>query len=157
MGSFDNFGGLNLNECEPKDWYVVFHPTSPKWWIRWLAFGRFKHVSCFGFVERAQSWAFFEFHLDRTRIMIVGDHEADILIGNFIEGNTIVRLAKPLGQDLNVNMAAGAWCVPAVAHIVGVKTCTLRPDAFFRQCLAKGGELMFAEGRENEAQDRKQA
>lgn len=147
-------GGLRADDCEPTDWHIVFHAHSPKRWIRWLAMGRFKHVSCFGFVERAQSWVFFEFHLDRTRIMVVGDHEADIMIGEFIHGNTVVRLAKPLGQELNINMTAGAWCVPAVAHIVGVKSCALRPDAFFRQCLAKGGELLFGEGVGNEAENR---
>lgn len=143
MGSNPIFqGGLRLDACEPADWYVSFDPFSPRRWIRWLARGKFKHVSCFGFVERAQSWVFFDFHLDRSRIFVVGDHEANALIGEYSTGKTVVRLAKPLGQELNINMAAGAWCVPAVAHIVGIKTCTLRPDAFFRQCLANGGEIM---------------
>jgi hypothetical protein len=147
-------GGLRLDDCEPADWYVSFDPATNRPWVSRLAWGRFKHVSCFGFVPRAQSWVFFDYHLDRSRIFIVGDHEADIMIGEYSTGKTVVRMAKPIGQELNINMAAGAWCVPAVAHIIGVRTCALRPDALFRQCLANGGEIIGPEGRENEEGER---
>jgi hypothetical protein len=151
VDSNDSFSGLRLEDCEPKDWYVVFDPAPTRRWINWLAWGRFKHVACFGFIARAQTWAFFDFHLDRSRIFVVGDHEADKLIGHYSIGKTVVRMAKPLGRELDVNLALGGWCVPAVAHIVGLRTCTLRPDALFRQCLANGGEIIRPDESENEA------
>ncbi|TBY41599.1 hypothetical protein [Rhizobium leguminosarum] len=151
MDSDSSFSGLKLEDCEPSDWYVAFDPWSDRRWIRWLALGRFKHVSCFGFVERAQTWAFFDFHLDRSRIFVVGDHEADKLIGHYSTGKTVVRMAKPIGRELDVNISFGGWCVPAVAHIIGIRTSALRPDALFRQCLANGGEIIRPEEHENEA------
>jgi hypothetical protein len=144
---FDGFGdGLKLADCEPTDWFVAFHPDSPTWWVRWLACGRFKHVSVMGFVPRAQTWAFFDFQMDRSRIYLIGNHEADAALGHFAAGNTIVRMARPIGQELNLNMSVGLWCVPAAAHILGLKSCALRPDALFRQCLANGGEIIDESG-----------
>lgn len=146
MGSDVLPGGLKILDCEPKDWYVVFDPVASAKWIDWLACGRFKHVSCFGFVERAQTWVFFDFQLDRSRLYVVGNHEADILIGAYSTGKTVVRMATPLIPDYSKNWTTGLWCVPAVAHILGLKTCALRPDALFRQCLAQGGEIIGPEG-----------
>ncbi|MBX5001878.1 hypothetical protein HJB72_28560 [Rhizobium lentis] len=151
MDSDSGFSGLKLEDCEPTDWYVVFDPSSTRRWIRWLAWGRFKHVACFGFIPRAQTWAFFDLHLDRSRIFVVGDHEADKLIGHYSTGKTVVRMAKPLGRELDINLCVGGWCVPAVAHIIGLRTSALRPDALFRQCIANGGEIIRPDESENEA------
>lgn len=142
MGSEYESGAVRLSECEPKDWFVVFTEESDKWWIRWLARGRFKHVSCFGYVERAYSWVFYDFYLDRARISVVNDHEANALIGHYSSSGTVVRMARPIGREAEVNLRSGWWCVPAVAHIIGLKSCALRPDALFRQCLANGGEII---------------
>lgn len=144
---FDGFGdGLKLTDCEPTDWFVAFHPDSPHWWVRALACGRFKHVSVMGFVERAQAWVLFDFQMDRSRVLIVGNHEADPVLAYFSGENTIVRMARPIGRELNLNMSVGLWCVPAAAHILGLKSCALRPDALFRQCLANGGEIISESG-----------
>lgn len=139
-------GGLKLADCEPTDWFVVFHPETTKWWIRWLAMGRFKHVSCFGFVERAQTWVFYDFHVDRARIYAVGDHESNAVLGYYSKDTVIVRMARPFLAEVKTNFPIGGWCVPAVAHIVGLRTCALRPDALFRQCLANGGEIIGEKG-----------
>jgi hypothetical protein len=145
VGFEAGFDGYRLSECEPKDWYAVFHPESTKWWIRWLARGRFKHVSVFGWVERANAWVFYDFQLDRARIYVVSNHEADLLIGHYSVSNTVVRMARRLGEEFDVNLRFGAWCVPAVAHILGIRTCALRPDTLFRHCLANGGEIIGPE------------
>lgn len=152
MGSDRVFGGLRLSECEPKDWFVVFQEYSPRRWIRWLARGRFKHVSVFGVVDRANSWVFYDFNLDRSRVYVVSNHEADIAIGHFIGDATVVRMARPIGREAEVNLRPGWWCVPAVAHILGLRSCALRPDALFRQCLAQGGEIIEPKGAQDEGQ-----
>ncbi|WP_457663986.1 hypothetical protein [Sinorhizobium medicae] len=153
MGSERAFGGLRLSECEPKDWFIVFHEDSPKWWIRWLARGRFKHVSVFGAVPRSNSWVFYDFNLDRSRVYVVADYESDIAIGHFASMGTVVRMARPFGREAEINLRPGWWCVPAVAHIVGLRGCALRPDALFRQCLAQGGEIIEPKGAENEGRE----
>jgi hypothetical protein len=142
--------GLRLSELEPKDWFVVFSEHTDKWWIRCLARGKYKHVSCFGYVDRAYSWVFYDFYLDRARVMLVGDHEVAPILGYFSDMGTVVRMARPIGREAEVNIRSGWWCVPAVAHIIGLKSCALRPDALFRQCLANGGEII---GGRNESEE----
>lgn len=151
MGSRDFDGGFRLSDCEPKEWFIVFHDHSPTWWIKWLACGRFKHVSIFGKVDRSASWIFYDFHLNKAHIMVVGDWEADAALGFFADQGTVVRFPRMFGDAKGFAMRPGWWCVPAVAHILGIKSCALRPDALFRQCLAKGGEIVGPEGQKNES------
>lgn len=150
MDSDDNRGGLPLDQCEPAEWFVVFHDSTSKWWVDWLAWGRFKHVSVFGKVPRSGSWVFYDFHTDRAHVMVVGDWEADIAIGYYSMCGTVVRFPRLLSDHGGVNFRPGLWCVPAVAHIIGLRTCALRPDALYRQCLAKGGEIIGSEGHGDE-------
>lgn len=142
MGSDIQSFGIKLSDCEPKDWFVVFCEDTDKWWIKLLSFGKYKHVAAFGYVERAYSWVFYDFHLDRARIYLVGDHEAADVLAYYDSMGTIVRMARPIGKEAEVNIRSGWWCVPAIAHIIGMKSCALRPDALFRQCLANGGEII---------------
>ncbi|EHK77699.1 hypothetical protein SM0020_12265 [Sinorhizobium meliloti CCNWSX0020] len=157
MDSDGGFGGFPLSDCEPKDWFAVFHENTSKWWIRWLARGRFKHVSVFGVVPRSNAWIFYEFSLDRARVYVVPDYDSGPVIGNFVGSGTVVRMARPIGRETEMNLRPGGWCVPAVAHILGIRGSALRPDTLFRQCLAQGGEIVVKpkgdedEGREAQA------
>jgi hypothetical protein len=36
----------------------------------------------------------------------------------------------------------GFWCVPAMAHLLGLKGTLFRPDALYRACLAQGGSIV---------------
>ncbi|MBW8285092.1 MAG: hypothetical protein K0M55_15990 [Rhizobium sp.] len=153
MDSENGLGGLRLGDCEPKDWFVVFHENRGRWWVDWLACGRFKHVSVFGKVERSGAWVFYDFHLDRAHIMVVGDWEADIAIGHYADMGTVVRFPRLLSNVGAFAFRPGWWCVPAVAHIIGLRTCALRPDALFRQCLANGGEIVGREGQNDDPEN----
>lgn len=146
-------GRLRLADCEPKEWFVVFHEQSSKWWVNLLAWGRFKHVSVFGKVERSGSWVFYDLHSDRAHVMVVGDWEADIALAYYSECGPVIRFPRLLADVSGFSFRPGFWCVPAVAHIIGLRTCALRPDALYRQCLAKGGELIGSKGRDDEGQN----
>lgn len=150
MDSNDLNARLALAECEPKEWFVVFHEASDRWWVNLLAWGRFKHVSVFGKVERTGAWIFHDLHADRTHMMVVGDWEADIAIAYYDQCGPIVRFPRLLSDASGFVARPGFWCVPAVAHIIGLRTCALRPDALYRQVLAKGGELIGSEGQHDE-------
>jgi hypothetical protein len=157
VGSNGALAGYRLSECEPKEWFVVFSEDSPKWWVRWLAWGRFKHVSVFGKVERSGAWVFYDVWLNRAQIMVVGDWEADAAIGYYASQGVIVRFPRLLADDHELSLRPGLWCVPAVAHILGIRSCALRPDRLFRQILAKGGQIVSSKGREDETEDRKRS
>lgn len=144
-GSGDYGLELPLAQCEPNDWYVVFHTEAARKWVDWLAWGRFKHVSVFGHVPRCSAWAFYEWHFGQAKIWVVADCEADPLIGHFSERGVVVRLAKQYNVAGRMILRPGAWCVPAVAHILGIRSCALRPDTLFQHVLANGGEIVAGE------------
>jgi hypothetical protein len=144
VDSSDLNGSLPLAHCEPKEWFIVFHEETDKWWINALACGRFKHVSVFGKVERSGSWVFYDFHADQAHIMVVGDWEADIAIAYYTQCGPIIRFPRLLADAPRTMLRPGLWCVPAIAHLIGLRTCALRPDTLYRHCLAKGGTLVVA-------------
>lgn len=150
MDSDDLNSRLPLAECEPAEWFVVFHDKSDKWWVNLLAWGRFKHVSVFGKVPRSGSWVFYDLHSDRAHVLVVGDWEADMAIAYYSMCGPVVRFPRLLSDASGFVFRPGFWCVPAVAHIIGLRTCALRPDTLYRQILAKGGELIGSEGRRDE-------
>lgn len=142
----------------PATWFVVFHTETKRRWLHWLAFGRFKHVSCFGWVDSAQRWIFFDPTLDRAWLRLVPDdvandepaHKFDIAagyyggdIGHYTRRGVVVCV-RPDTARHSANRG-GIGCVRDVARLTGIKTWALRPDAFFKRCLALGGVVMNPE------------
>lgn len=144
----------------PQTWFVVFHTATKRRWLRWLAFGRFKHVSCFGWVDSAQRWVFFDPALERAWLRLVPDEVAAELpahifdikagyyggdIGHYSSLGVVVRVETQIGDPFAPNVRPGRGCVRDVARLIGIKTWALRPDAFFRRCLALGGHIINPE------------
>lgn len=127
---------------EPEVWYVAFWPESTRWWANWLSFGRFRHVSAFGWVSQAQCWLFFEVMSNRTEIRAVPAAFERHALAPILDHCTVLKMPALDRGDLRVKLKPGFWCVPAVAHLIGLRSCALRPDALFRHCLAHGGEVM---------------
>lgn len=128
-------------DCEPLEWFVVFHRETSRPWVKWLAWGRYQHVSAFAYYKSARVWVFFDVMICRTRLLIVSDEKADALIGHYARQGLVVRMMAPIPADDRTKLKIGFWCVPAVAHLLGLKGCALRPDALLRQCLANGGTV----------------
>ena len=136
---------IRLPDCQPKEWFVVFHRKTERRWVKWLAWGRYQHVSAFGQVEKAGIWLFFEVMVGRTQILAVPDSQADQMLGHYAEQGLIVRMVAPIPADDRMKLKPGFWCVPAVAHLLGLRTCALRPDRLLRQCLANGGTIVVSD------------
>jgi hypothetical protein len=131
-----------MDQAEPADWFVIFQRQSSRWWIDLLAWGEFRHVCAMGYVPRCSTWLVFDWQIGKTRIFAVANAEADALLGHYSAGSVIVRMPKQFGAENRYNPRLGGWCVPSVAHLLGLRTCALRPDALFRHCLANGGEIV---------------
>lgn len=146
----------------PQSWFVVFHDKTPRWWLRWLSFGKFKHVSCFGWVENADRWVFFDPALERTWLRLVSDddacreplHEFDIKagyyggdIGHYTNQGVVLKIAVQVDDIRKANIGIGRGCVRDVARLIGLRTRAIRPDAFFRDCLKAGGEVIAYRGK----------
>lgn len=152
MADFE--GVLQLPECRPKEWFVVFHRESARWWTKWLAWGRYCHVSAFGEVRSAGCWLHLEVFVGRLEVLAVPDAKADQLLARLASQGCIVRMpAVPL-DDVGIRLKPGLWCVPVVAHLLGLPTCALRPDALLRQCLAHGGVMVVEDDEVRKQQGR---
>ena len=134
-----------LDGYEPEEWFVVFSRSNSRWWARWLAMGRYSHVSAFGEVKSAGIWLFFEVFVGRTQVLAVPDDRVDVVLGEMARGTTIVRMPPQRIRDDRVRLKPGFWCVPAVAHLLGLSSCALRPDRLLAQCLANGGTIVVDE------------
>lgn len=125
---------------EPEWWTVVFHREAATRWASWLAWGKYKHVSAYAYVPFLHVWVFYDVQLAGVRIVLAADgppaHEA---IQRVIAGADLVKIRRrPLPNSPFLPPLAG-WCVPSIRRLLGVSGCALRPDGFYRDCLANGG------------------
>lgn len=135
-------GSFRLSDSEPLEWFVVFHRKSTRWWVKWLAWGKYEHVSAFAEVKKAGIWLFFDIMVSRIRILAVPNDRADFMLGHYSREGLVVRMMAPIPADEGMKLRPGFWCVPAVAHLLGIKSCALRPDTLLRHCLANGGTIV---------------
>ncbi|UXS96691.1 hypothetical protein [Agrobacterium tumefaciens] len=144
----------------PTSWFVVFHLSTKRRWLHWLAFGRFKHVSCFAWVDSAQRWVFFDPALERSWLRLVPDdmagmepaHEQDIKanyyggdIGHYSKIGVVVKIDTQIVDIIKPNIGFARGCVREVARLIGIRTRAMRPDALFRDCLRLGGVVINPE------------
>jgi hypothetical protein len=126
----------------PREWFIAFKRTTSLWLADRLSFGRYKHVSCFGPVPAVGGWLFYDFGKSAAAIAVVPDRRADDLMGLACDRALVVRWAPPLVVT-GWRLKPAFLCTSAVAHLTGVPSCALRPDAFLRDCLAHGAEIVI--------------
>lgn len=124
-------------------WFLAFRKTTPVWWVRWLARGRFQHVSAFGWVPATRLWIFYDVGLFRTQIYALPAGDDANAAVDALHENAVVVSFCPRG-DRPRWVRLGFWCVPATSHLVGLKATVFRPDAMFRAALHEGGHLCGA-------------
>lgn len=125
----------------PTMWFLIFTPIAKQWWLRWLAMGRFKHVMALGWVPDQRVWVVYEVSVTRTRIAVLPESTgAAEMIADLRDGcETVAMVADGAASRW---ATPGFWCVPAMAHLVGLRSRPWRPDALYRACLAQGGSVV---------------
>ncbi|MCC7047195.1 MAG: hypothetical protein IT562_10820 [Alphaproteobacteria bacterium] len=126
--------------AEPQYWTLVFNRTTTHRWARMLACGRYKHVSAYAFLPAFRQWLFFDVHPHRTQIIVASDGRAALaLIAERSQDADLMRIRVQNGRSV-LGGRVGFYCVPAVKHLIGLRSGALRPDALWRDCLKAGGE-----------------
>lgn len=127
--------------AEPAEWFVVFQPEANSRLFSALACGRFKHVSAFAYIPGFKVWLFYDVAWSGTRLVLSAKGPASAMIERYVAaGCSIVRAART-GKPMGLSSRIGFFCVPAVKHLLGLRTSALRPDALYRHLLANGGTL----------------
>lgn len=132
------------SEFEPLTWLVLFQSSTSRRWIDRLVPGRFKHVMAFGWVEKAKAWVSYDVQLGRTHILLMAEADGEKKIGEAFGRDAdaaLLRCAVRLSPRPRL-MPSGFWCVPAIKHLLGLRSGALRPDALWRDCLAQGAEIV---------------
>jgi len=124
---------------EPARWLLVFKRRTDSLLARILACGEFKHVCAYACLPGAKVWLIFDVNLERTAPIVVpfGGEHAWLL--DLIDDSEVISMARREGRS---TLPLFGWCVPAIAHLVGLRTWALRPDALYRYCVANGGTPM---------------
>ena len=127
----------------PSRWIVVFNLKSANRFIGWLAMGRYKHVRAFGYVAETDVWVFFDVHLGGVTIATARGDDATALMAEWCADADLIGM--PVRQR-RAGIHFGFWCVPAIKHLLGLRTRALIPDALWRHCLRHGGEIIHGNG-----------
>lgn len=129
---------LALTAIEPERWVLVFQRSTKVWWVRWLAWGRYKHVAAYAYLPGFKAWLIYDVSMVRTAIIVVPD--GDEALGYLYELTrdadlmAFRRLSAPLRPPVL------GWCVPSIARLIGLSGGALRPDTLWKHCLAAGGQ-----------------
>ena len=121
----------------PTGWLVIFDRTSSKAWLRWRIWGRYKHVGAVGYVRELQVWVSYEVYFGHTGIRVIPDAAAEPFLDALTRDADVVWMPARPGPA--VWFRFGFWCVPAVKHLLGLRSGALRPDTLYRDCLRNGG------------------
>lgn len=126
----------------PGAWYAAFHDgEQPHWW--WpLCRSGFRHVVVFGFCAHAQCWLIYDVCLTRTYVRALTREAFAAWLDALPEHRTIVHYEPP-EEPRGTGFRLGFWCTPAAAHLLGVPSRALRPEALYRDLKAHGARPAF--------------
>lgn len=118
----------------PARWFVIFRRRVDSRLVRWLAFGRYKHVRAAGYVPETDCWLFYDHGWNGISVFLARGRGAEVLLAHWTEAADVLAIAAraPLPSALP------RLCTTAVASLIGLPSCALRPDALYRDCLAYG-------------------
>jgi hypothetical protein len=134
-------GDQALTGVQPSVWYLVFERRVKRRWVKWLSAGRHVHVSALGRLPDQKLWVHYDVCFGATRISVWPDcDDVDGFIEELTRETTVVVMQP--GFVAGMKLRFGFWCVPAMAHLVGVREIVLRPDALLKACLRKGGAVV---------------
>lgn len=130
-----------ISDYEPQSWCVVFNREAASGWARFVP-GRFKHVRAYAFIPKTRTWLFYDVSLGGTSLQAIPDGpDARAAIWSFIgppDVSTIVAIGKlPRRRRW---LPWSNWCTSALRHLLNLPGSALRPDGFYRDCLANGGK-----------------
>lgn len=124
--------------CEPQVWTLCFSRKASTRLRSLVAFGRYKHVRAYAYLPGMKAWLFYDVHLGGTTLAVVPDGDVALaVIGEWMLDADLVRIRH--GNSIGFPLP-GFWCVPAMKHLIGSRSCALRPSALYRWCLRHGGE-----------------
>jgi len=131
---------LTIRFNEPVRWLLAFSRETTIPWLRQLPLC-YRHVSAFGYVGGdAGVWLFFDWRQNRLQVSAARDDlQIRTLMHEFCHDADL--LGMPASDRSSWGMAGG-YCVPAVKHLIGLRSRALTPSGLYRDCLRAGAEII---------------
>ena len=139
---------VQASDFEPTSWLVIFHRRCGTEWVNRLP-GRFKHVSAIGWVNGANCWVYYDPTIHRTQVMVLPDEIGIATYARIAAPNAVLKV--PVRERIGAGRV-GFWCVPAIKHLLGLRSGALLPDRLWKDCLANGGEIVSDDARHSSTQ-----
>lgn len=126
-----------------REWLVAFIDDprqSRPWWDRLFCRPAFRHVQAWGWDADAKVWVIYSVFTTSTMLDALPDGElADATIGGMVAVSShVLRFRPPPEPERGLTLRIGFWCVPAVAHLLGIRSRALVPVQLYRELLARG-------------------
>lgn len=125
----------------PGAWYAAFYNGERRHWWWPLCRDGFRHVSVFGYCPEHAIWLLYDVALARTYVRALSSEQMDAWVDALPSHRRIVNFeaADPDARPLRL----GFWCTTAAAHLLGVRSRALRPEALYRDLIAQGARPAF--------------
>lgn len=126
----------------PGAWFVAFYGKGYRqhWWDWLLPMDR-QHVMAFGYSAHAERWLVYDVTTGQTYIRALTPEVFTHWVAALPAHRKILLIDA--GSAAPPKWRFGFWCVPAVAHLIGVRSRALRPPAFYRDLLRLGATPAF--------------
>lgn len=127
-------------------WYVGFVgdiPGKPRNWFDIFTCKSFRHVLALAYDPVCKTWLHYEPTVTGTKIALYtrDSKEVSALISAVTEYGVWLKIEGQTGS-----YKTGCWrlyCVPAIKHLVGLKSSALTPKGLFRDLLKAGAKPIF--------------
>jgi len=129
---------------QPVRWVLCFQRTTESRWIRWLACGRYKHVCAFGYIAEVDHWVFLDWRISVVDVIVARGTGADQMIAYYTRDADMLGMTP---QKRGLGLRLGFYCVPAVKHLLGIRSSALRPSRLWRDCIRQGAEILHESAR----------
>jgi len=128
----------------PSVWYAAFYGDQDRWWWDKICSPGFRHVAAFTYYPGPDVWVIYDVTFNRTNIRVISRTEWMVWIQSLPDHRTILRAEIP--EDPWPRpwwLKLTFWCAPAVAHLMGIRSRALRPQALYRDLLVHGATPAF--------------
>lgn len=128
----------------PSVWYAAFHGDENNWWWDRICTPGFRHVSAFTYYPGPGVWVVYDVTFNRTNIRVISRTEWIAWLQSLPRHRTILRAEVPEEPHSRPWwLKLTFWCAPAVAHLMGIRSRALRPQALYRDLLHHGATPAF--------------
>ena len=135
----------------PTRWLIAFDREAASWWTNFIAFGHYKHVRAFGYVDEADAYVFYDVQFTGTVIQVARGAGARALMGEWAANADLLRydsgFIRPSGGFIQslARFIRPLICTTAIAHLLGLPGAlrNWRPDGFYRACIESGAKVII--------------